>query len=122
RRDSLDDPRIRRARVDQRAAERLEEHAALEPPDAVLGDLARAAGRDVLVALATRLRVVDGSETVRASLDLLEDEAIIVERSERHDRVLFERVEVRPLVEIAVREAVEARRRFGETPRGWSLR
>ncbi len=91
--------------------------SALQPPGAVLGDLARAAGRDVLVALAARLRVVDGSETVRAPLDLLEDESIVVERSQRHDRVLFERVEIRPLVEIAVREAVEARRRFGETPR-----
>ena len=48
---------------------------------AVLGDLAGAAGHDVLMALAAGLRVVGRAEAVRDRLGFLEDEAVVVERS-----------------------------------------
>ena len=64
-RDALDDVRMRRAGMDERAAERLEETSRLvETAGAVLGDLARAAGDDVLMTLAATLRVVGRPETV----------------------------------------------------------
>src|SRR4029453_18336120 len=49
-RDALDDVGVRRGRMDQRAAERLEEAArGVESTGAVLGDLAGSAGDDVLM-------------------------------------------------------------------------
>ena len=61
---ALDDVGIRGARLDQRAAERLEELAVVRCPVRCSADLARAAGHDVLVALAAALRVVGRPESV----------------------------------------------------------
>ena len=116
---ALDDLGVRRPRVDQRAAEGLEEHVAVQPPGAVLRDLARASGHDVLVALAAGLRVVGRAEAVVDAFDLLEDEAVVVEGAQGDDVVLLEGLEVGPLLEVAVGEVVEARRSLGsEAPRG----
>jgi hypothetical protein len=62
----------------------------------VLGDLAGAARDDVLVTFAAGLRVVGRPEPSAIVLDLLEHEAVVVERTQRDDRVLVERVERRP--------------------------
>ena len=59
----------------------------------MLGHLAGAAGDDVLMALAARLGVVGRAEAVGDGLDLFEDEPVVVERPQRHDVVLVERVE-----------------------------
>ena len=91
--DGLDDVRVRRARMHERTAERLEELVAHEPARAVLGDLAGAAGHDVLMTLAATLRVIDRAQSVRDYFDFLEDEAVIVERAQRHDIVLVDRLE-----------------------------
>ena len=81
----------------ERPAERLEELVAHEPTRAVLGDLAGTAGRDVLMTLAATLRVVDRAQSVGDDFDLLEDEAVVVERTQRHDIVLVDRLERRAL-------------------------
>ena len=107
--------RVRGARVDQRAAERFEEAAGrVHPPGAMLGDLARAAGHDVLVAFGAALRVVRRTEAVRDHFDFLEDEAVVVERAVRHDVVFVERVVRRPLLQEAVGTVVEAGGRLAE--------
>ena len=62
-------------------------------PGAVLGDLARAARDDILMTLATALRVVDRSESIGHRLDCLEHETVIVERAQRDDRLFGERSE-----------------------------
>ena len=113
-RDALDDVRVRGAGLDQRAAERLEEHLAVHAPGAVLRDLARAAGHDVLVAFAAALRVVGRAEPVRDQLDFLEDEAVVVERAPRHDRVFIEGFVGRPLRRESVGPVVEAGQRLGD--------
>ena len=114
-RDALDDCRVGRARVDQRAAERFEEAAGrVHPSGAMLGDLAGAAGDDVLVALGTALRVVGRAEAVGDHFDFLEDEAVVVERAVRHDVIFIDRVERRSLPQKAVGAVVEAGRRLAE--------
>jgi hypothetical protein len=79
----------------------------------VFGTLARAAGHHVLVALAAALGVVRGSESVLQALDLLEDEAVVVERRERVHVLLVDRLEGRPLLQESIGQVVEARRRLG---------
>ena len=75
----FDDVGIGGARLNQRSAERFEELIAIERAGAVFGNLAGAARDDVLVALATTLRVVRGSEPIARRFDFFEDEAVIVE-------------------------------------------
>ena len=86
--DELHDVGMGGARLDQRPAQRLEELAVEHVPGAVLGDLARAAGHDVLVALAAALGVVGRAQAVVDGLDLLEDEPVVVERAQRDHIVL----------------------------------
>ena len=81
----------------ERTAKRLEELVAHEPTRAVLRNLAGTARRDVLMTLAATLRVIDGAQSVRDYFDFLEDEAVIVERTQRHDIVLVDRLERRAL-------------------------
>ena len=81
-------------------------------PVQVLGNLAGASGHHVLMALAAALRVVGWPKTVRVALHLLEDEPVVVEGSERHDRVLVDLLERWTLLVEAVGLVVEA---------GWGL-
>ena len=87
--------------------------SSLQAPGAVLGDLAGAARDDVLVTFAAGLRVVRRPEAVGDRLDFLEDEAVVVERTQRHHRVLVDGVEGRTLRVEAVGAIVEGGRRFG---------
>src|SRR5688572_7249805 len=80
----------------------------------MLGDLAGAAGHDVLMAFGAALRVVGRPEPVGQHFDFFEDEAVVVERAVRFGVVLVERVERRPLSQEAVGAVVEARRRLAE--------
>jgi hypothetical protein len=52
----------------------------------MFGNLARAARHDGLMALAAALRVVSWSEAVRICLHFLEDESVVIEGTQRHDR------------------------------------
>ena len=97
----------------QRPAQRLEELAVEHVAGAVLGHLAGAAGDDVLVALAAGLGVVGRAQAVGDGLGLLEDEAVVVERAQRHDVVLVQRVERLALGIHAVGLAVEPGRGLG---------
>ncbi len=115
--DALDDAGMRRATLDQRAAERLEEDLAVHAARAVLGDLAGAAGYHVLVTFAATLGVVGRPETVHHGLDFLEDEAVVVERTQRNDIVLIDRIEWRSLRRKSVRAVIEAGRRLGNARR-----
>jgi hypothetical protein len=54
--DALDNVRVRGARMEQRAAQGLEERIDLEASGAMFRDLARPTGNDVLVALATAVQ------------------------------------------------------------------
>ena len=81
---------MRRATLDQRSARAIRRRPRLEPAGSVLGDLARAAGHDILVAFAAALRVVGRSESVGDRFDLFEDEAVVVERPQRDDVVLID--------------------------------
>ena len=113
-RDALDDLLVRGARVDQRAAERLEETARrVQPSGAMLGDLAGAAGDDVLVTFAAALRVVGRPEAVGDGFGFFEDEAVVVERAQRLDVVFVDGVERPDPAREAVGAIVEAGRRFG---------
>ncbi len=102
----------------ERSAQRLEEHVAVEMARAMLGYLARPARGHVLVTLPAALRVVDGSQSVRVFLHLLEDEAVVVEGPQRHDRVFLQRIERRPLWQKTVGETVEACRGLAEPSHG----
>src|SRR6478735_9095748 len=73
--------------MNQRSTLRIEELAVQQVSGALHGHLARAAGDDVLVALATALGVVSGPEAVGLPLDVLERRAVFVER-----RLQFESV------------------------------
>jgi hypothetical protein len=64
------------------------------------------------MALTTALRVVGRSEPIFLRFDFFEDESVVVVRPERHDVVLVQRVERRPLRIEAVRLVVEAGGRF----------
>ena len=103
---------MRRARVNQRAAERLEEFAVLHVSGSVLGDLAGAAGDDVLMALAAALGVVDRPQAILDRFEFLEDESIVVERAERDDAFFVDGIVVRPLFIEAICLVVETRRSF----------
>ncbi len=59
----------------------------------MLGDLARAAGHDVLMALAATLRVVSWPEAVRIRLHFLEDESVVIEGTQRLDCILIDLLE-----------------------------
>jgi hypothetical protein len=74
--------------VHERAAEGFEELVTIKTPRTVLGDLARAARDDVLVAFAAALGVVDRADAVIDRLDLFENEAVVVERAQRDDGIL----------------------------------
>ncbi len=65
-------------------------------------------GHDVLVAFAAGLRVVGRAQSVGDRFHFLEDEAVVVEGPERHDRLVGDRLERRPLRVHAVGLAVEA--------------
>ena len=118
---ALEDVRMSRTRLDQRATHRLHELQQLQAPGAVLGHLARAAGHDVLVTLAARLGVERRAQSVSDRLDFLEDETIVIEGTQRHDRVFIDRVECRPLGVEAVGAIVECGRRLAETSRSGLL-
>jgi len=78
----------------ERSAERLKKGVAFEPAGyGMFGDLARAARHDVLMALAAALRVVSRAEAVRIRLYFLEDESVVIEGTQRHDRVLIDLLE-----------------------------
>ena len=79
----------------------------------MFGDLARAARHDVL-ALAAVLRVVSWAEAVRLCLYFLEDESVVIEGTQRHDRVLIDLLERSTLFVETVGEVVENGRRFGD--------
>ena len=104
---------MRGPRMHQRPAQRLEELAVQHVAGAVLGHLAGAAGDDVLVALAARLGVVGRAQPVDDGLDLFEDEPVVVERAQRPDVVLVQRVERTALRIHAVGQAVEPGRGLG---------
>ncbi len=112
---TLDELWISGARLNQRAARRFEELVAVQMSGAVLGDLARAARRHVLVTLGATLRVVGRSESVGYRLDFFEDEPVVVERAPRHHGVFVEFVERRTLHEVTVGHVVESGQRFGRT-------
>src|SRR5438128_742574 len=76
---TLLDRRVNRAVVDERAAGRVEEAAVGDMPGSQLGDLADRACDRVLVAFAARLSVVNGTETIRYLLDVLERRLCFVE-------------------------------------------
>ena len=59
----------------------------------MFGDLARAAGHDVLMALAATLRVVSWPEAVRICLYFLEDESVVIEGTQRPDCILIDLLE-----------------------------
>jgi hypothetical protein len=80
----------------------------------MLGDLAGAAGGDVLMAFGAALRVVRRPEAVGDRFDFLEDETVVVERAVGHDVVFIERVVRRSLRKEAVGAVVEAGRRLAE--------
>ena len=65
------------------------------------------------MALPATLAVVHRAQPVRDLFRFLEDEPVVVERAQRHDVVLVEAFERRPLFGEAVGEIVEAGRRFG---------
>ena len=104
---------MRCARMDERSAQRREELAVVGTASAMFGDLARAARDDVLMAFAAALGVVSGPQAVGGRFDFLEDEPIVVERSQRDDRVLVQGVERRSLRVEPVRQIVESRQGFG---------
>ena len=83
--DRLHDIGMGCARVHERSTGRLEERTVLHSARSMLGNLARAARNDVLMALAATLRVVDRPQAVFDVLDLFEEEAVVVERPQRHD-------------------------------------
>jgi hypothetical protein len=87
----------------------------------MFGDLARAARHDVL-ALAAVLRVVSWAEAVRICLHFLEDKSVVIEGTQRHDRVLIDLLERWTLLVEAVGEVVETGRRFGDFHAGGNLR
>src|SRR5439155_16922270 len=103
---------MRRARVDQRAPERLKERTVLQSARAVFGDLARSTGDHILVALATTLRVVSGSKTVRDLFDLFEDEPIVVKRPQRHNVIFGDAIKVRPLRIETIADVIKTRGRL----------
>ena len=82
-------------------------------PRPLLGDLARASGHHVLMALTAALRVVGRPEPVGDLFNLLEDESVVVERGERRDVAFFDGVKGRPL-------NVETARQVTATT-GWTL-
>ena len=96
----------------QRAALRFEELAVRHPPGAMFGDLACSAGHHILVALAAPLCVIRRPEAIGDGFGLLEDEPVVVERSQSDDVVFIDRVECRPLRTEAVGFVVEASRRL----------
>jgi hypothetical protein len=69
------------------------------------------------VALAAALCVEHGAHPVIGGFNLLEDEAIVIVGPQGHDGVLVKRLVVRPLVQVAVAEVVEAGRGFGDVAR-----
>jgi len=76
-RNTLDDALMRCAGMNERAAERLEETSRrFETAGAMLGDLARTASDDILVAFPATLRVVRRAEPVGRRFDFFEDEAV----------------------------------------------
>ncbi|MGH8239276.1 MAG: hypothetical protein ACREXP_19965, partial [Steroidobacteraceae bacterium] len=101
--------------MDQRAAERFEEAAGrIHPSGAMFGNLAGAAGHDVLMTLGAALRVVRRAEAIRDHFDFFEDEAVVVEGPQWLNVVLIERIEVRSLPTEAVGAVVETCRGFSE--------
>ncbi len=100
--------RMRCTRMDQRAAQRLEELAIQQTPGPVLGHLAGAAGHDVLVALPAALGVVRWPQAVVHGFDFLEDESIVVEGAQCHNCVFVDRVERWTLDVEPVRQVVES--------------
>src|SRR4051812_178166 len=78
----------------------------------MLRHLARATRHDVLMALAAGLRVVGRPESIPDALHLFEDELVVVERTQRDDRVFVERVGGGPLGIEAIGAVVES---------GWRL-
>jgi hypothetical protein len=113
-RHALEDVGVGRTRLDQRAADRLDELSQLETSRSVLGNLARATGHDVLMTFAAGLRIERGTEAVRDALDLLEYEPIVVEGTQRYDAVFVDGVELGPLDVEPVGAIVERRRGFAE--------
>ena len=99
-------------RVNQRSALRVEELPAGQVPRPLYRHLAGAAGDDVLVTLATALGVVGRPKSVRIFLDLLEDESVVVERTQRHDVVFVQLVEGHSLRIESVRDVGKSRRRL----------
>ena len=75
-------------------------------------DLARAASHHILVALATTLRVVSRSKSVRDLFDLFEDEPIVVKRPQRHNVIFGDAIKVRPLRIEAIADVIETSRRL----------
>ena len=100
------------SRLNQRAAERLEEGATRQMTGALFRDLTCAAGDHVLVALAATLRVVGRSEPVCRAFHLLKNEPVVVEGIQGHDGPISDAAEVRPLRIEPVGHAVEARDRL----------
>ena len=111
---ALEDVRIGRSRLDQRATHRFHELQQLEAPGAMLGHLARATGHDVLVTFAAGLGVERGPQPVSDRLDFLEDEPVVVEGTQRHHGVFVDGVECRPLRVEPVGAIVERRGRLAE--------
>src|SRR4029077_16520194 len=96
--DAFDDIGMRSSRLDERSAQRLETLIALVVAGPMFGDLARAAGHDVLMALAATLRVVSWPEAVRIRLHFLGDESVVMEGTPRLDCILIDLLERRTLL------------------------
>src|ERR1700704_3732354 len=71
------------ARLNQRAAQRFEEHAIGLATRAMLGDLTGSARHNALVTLGATLAVECRTQTIGDVFHLLEDEAVVVEGAKR---------------------------------------
>ena len=103
---------MRGSRLDERTTQRLRKGVTDEPPGAVLSHLAGSSGDYVLVALAAALGIIGWPKPVGVCFHFLEDEPVVVEGTERYDRVLIDLLERWTLLVEAVGLVVEA---------GWGL-
>src|SRR4029450_13485525 len=97
---------------------RFKEPTVFAAPLSKLGDLTRAAGDDVLVALPTALRVIRRPKSVLNVFNFLEDETVIVKRAERYHSILIQGLERRTLLGETVGRVVKAGGRFGRIAPG----
>src|SRR5712692_8068542 len=81
-------------RLNERTARRFEKPAIECMPGPVLGYLARTSRDDILVALPAALSVIGRPKTVLHGFNFFKDEPAIVERTQWHNIVLIDGIEV----------------------------